>query len=214
MMNTPLQPQTRLLAPLSQEAVGLMVGEAARRLTELVEIKPKDTNTLTQISHLLEETLELEYFRLLRSKLAEAEYHVLIERLGLAFKERDSIVIEKRKKNDYFYVIVEGTVDILDEQDSSPNLKYDPKKFHLINQLGPGGTFGETSITSSKREASARVVAKTPLLLILIDFEVFSHTAMKVTVARKQEIANVLMASPIFYGIHQDSIKDLATGIC
>lgn len=66
---------------------------------------------------------------------------------------------------------------------------------------------------SAKKEATARVQAKTQVLLLVLDFEVFSKTAMKITIIKKQEIANIFMYSSLFYNINQDSIRDLAAEI-
>lgn len=40
---------------------------------------------------------------------------MVIERLGLEYKPADSIIIEKDRRNDYFYIVLWGEVQLLDE---------------------------------------------------------------------------------------------------
>lgn len=76
--------------------------------------------------------------------------------------------------------------------------------------MEPGGTFGESSLVSVKHEAMARVQARTPVILMVLDFDIFSKTAMKITIIKRQEIVTIFSRSSLFYNINQDHIKDLA----
>lgn len=74
------------------------------------------------LSHHLQEVLELSYFNQLKSILTEADYQVVIQKLAIAGVKKGEIIIEKGKRNDYFYILLYGEVHILDEIDSNNNL--------------------------------------------------------------------------------------------
>lgn len=105
----------------------------------------------------------------------------------MGFKEADSVIIEKRKRNDYFYVILHGEVDVLDEIPMAMDtFEEEERQYEIINTLFKGDTFGESSLVNFKRETKARVQAKTNSVLLLLSFDVFSKTILKITLMRKQ----------------------------
>lgn len=75
----------------------------------------RDSNKINLISDLLEKALGFKYFTQLRARLTEECYAYFLSHLRVEHRERGSVIIDKGKKNDHFYIILQGEVVILDE---------------------------------------------------------------------------------------------------
>ena len=104
--------------------------------------KYRGADIVHEISHYLEEVLDLTYFNQLKASLTEGDYFTVIEKLRTEYLDPGTIVIEKRKKNDYFYIILSGEVEIYDEIDSENVEEETERKYEKINTLYEGATFG------------------------------------------------------------------------
>lgn len=135
----------------------------------------RDSNKLGLVSDLLEKALGFKYFTHLRSKLSEEDYAFFVSHLRVEHRDRGSIIIDKGKKNDHFYIILQGEIVILDEisceMANALFGEYERRTtevaFEKINSLKPGDTFGEVSLTNPKMLTIARVVAKTAVSLLV-----------------------------------------------
>jgi hypothetical protein len=75
----------------------------------------KEKSELPVVSDILEKVLGFKYFTHLKTKLSEDDYVYFLTHLTLEHRDRGSIILEKGKKNDSFYIILQGEVLILDE---------------------------------------------------------------------------------------------------
>lgn len=98
------------------------------------------------------------------------DYLYFLNHLSIEHRSRGNIIIDKGKKNDNFYIILQGEVLILDEisqematfflKSEKCILDHREPVFERINSLKPGDTFGEVSLINPKMLTTARVVVK------------------------------------------------------
>lgn len=74
----------------------------------------RDVRMLPKVSDILEKVLGFGYFTKVRGELTEEDYVYFLMHLVLERRDRGSIIIEKGKKNDSFYIILQGEIVILD----------------------------------------------------------------------------------------------------
>lgn len=77
--------------------------------------KYREFDVVQEISHYLEQVIQMDYFNQLKGNISEGDYFTVIEKLRAQYMEEGSIIIDKKKRNDFFYIILNGEVEILDE---------------------------------------------------------------------------------------------------
>lgn len=79
----------------------------------------RNVDRVPHISDILEKMLGFKYFSTVRNRLATTDYEYFLMHLTVEHRVRGSIIIDKGKKNDSFYIILQGEVVILDEVSGS-----------------------------------------------------------------------------------------------
>ena len=99
------------------------------------------------------------------ANLPEAEFNILSESLKECHFQADEIVLEEGSLSEYFYLLLEGEVEIIKSLGTADE--------RVVAVSGKGSIIGEMSMFSKDGAHTAGVRARTPLTLLRITFDQF-----------------------------------------
>ena len=122
----------------------------------------------------------------------------IIESLEMMIIPKNTILFNKGDKGDYFYVIKEGTIEIITE--------------YGVKTLNKNETFGELAIMQNrKRTTSAKAIENCKLLLL--NGKKFKEIVSEKTEKELKDRMYILSVSPIFSSLDNNKLNALATGL-
>ena len=161
---------------------------------------PKSEETSRRIESLIRSNKQLQV--LFGSMMDDSE--ALRQLIGAMFVKSTSpgeVIIKQSDAGDAFYIVDEGTFEILVQRGDKPPAK--------VLECGPGSSFGELALMWNAPRA-ATVIATSPGRCWCLDRDSFQMMVVSSEVSKHQEIQSFLSKVPILQELNRYEISRLA----